>query len=149
MIRFAEAADLPRLMPLLRDFHASSSVSLIPFDEEETWRQLVEAHYAPNEKKIILVSDVGGKITGLLIAFTAQVFFSKATKAFEAVWWVDPHYAKSGVKLFKAYEFWAKKVADFTGTSSQVHTSNLAAFYEREGFIKTEQSYLKDNRNGS
>lgn len=108
---------------------------------------------SPKTERIIFVS-VKDNLTGLLAAFASPLLFSDARQAYEVVWWVQPEYRKhrDSIRLFSAYEFWAKEIGCTSIQTSFVHGGNwtdLSEFYERRGYVRTETSYKKVLTDGS
>lgn len=142
-IRKAEAADLPRLAPLAEQFYSSSDV-LRTFDIEHfsaLWRGFFESGIG-----VIFLLEQDGEIKGTIGGIAFKEAYSPDMLAQEFFWFVDPNSRGAGVKLYRAFEEWAKEKG--CDEIRMVHLidsmpEKVGAFYERIGYKKLEIHYGK------
>jgi hypothetical protein len=83
----------------------------------------------------------------MIIGFCDSLPFSSDRVAAELAWWVDEDKrgSRDSLLLFKAYEDWALRVgAKIKQMAMLDDVTNLAAFYEKQGYRPAERSYIKE-----
>jgi len=143
MIREATPEDLSLLEPLARQFYAESRF-LDGFSGERfeaIWRELM----ASGRGVIFLLLD-GGQVAGGLGGVMYPEPYSGAGVATEFFWYVGAGHRGSGMKLYWAFEEWARR----KGCSQirMVHLTDsmpeqLSRVYGRLGFEAAETHYVK------
>lgn len=139
MIRVATPADYAQVKTFANNFLAVS-----PYKDkydEECLHNLISHSLTTSNKEVVVLLDDFGMIAGR----TNPFMFGTKLIATEVGWWVEPEHRKTGIgkDLLDAFEFWAKEV----GCDSVVMVSlddALGKFYERNGYVLTERSYIKD-----
>lgn len=115
---------------------------------EDKVRVLFEEYISnPSIKIIILACDTQNKPIGLIVGAKTQMYFSDVEFAGELIWWVDEEYRRSraAIDLFKAFEFWSKKVgAEVVTVVDTVQTTPLTNFYMRNGYHLAESVFIKE-----
>lgn len=143
MIREAILSDIPKLVEQGHRF-----VDDLPFDVEsdEGSIQKVLTNLINDDSAIVFVSDDGlSAIGGLAFPF---FFNNNILTGQELFWWVNESDRKGriGITLINALEDWAKNkgVEYFSMTSLDNEMKDkLSSFYERKGYIKNEQSFVR------
>lgn len=143
MIRHAIIADLPRLEPLAIAFYAASE-HLQVFDLEKftaTWTGLLNS-----EGAAILVSEVDGRIVGALGCIAHRDLYSEKQIASEMFWFVLPAFRGAGLRLYRAFEGWARsRGCDEIRMMALADSmpGKVEDFYGRMGFRIAERLYSK------
>lgn len=142
-IREASPDDLPKLVKLASQFY-SVSTHLEDFSLDsfcENWSKLITG------PGVIFLSTDGTEITGALGGVAYPDINSGTQQAVEFFWWVDPEYRGHGVRLYKAFEEWAKargcSVLRMMALSDS-KPEQLFKFYSRKGFKLVEFHYVKN-----
>ncbi len=94
---------------------------------------------------MIFVAEDAGAIVGLIAAFPMEEPISRQTQLDELVWWVEPAYRRGSVgpRLLRALETWARqKGIKLCKMIAPVDTT-VGRFYERQGYVAIETSYIK------
>jgi GNAT superfamily N-acetyltransferase len=144
LIRPASVADLPRLHALAESFYASSKF-LRGFELERfvsAWSHLLAAGGV-----IFLLVDAGDAIAGALGGVLYPDLYSGRLVATEFFWFVDPARRGGGLKLYRAFEAWARAAG--AHELRMVHLldsmpDKLERTYKALGFAAAEIHYSKD-----
>jgi GNAT superfamily N-acetyltransferase len=153
-VRAAEVEDLPAIMDMGRQFFDQAWKGIFDWDETSVFDTL--AGLMSRGILLVAVEDATKKgwglyprfvVVGMIGGTLAPMYFDKSTLiAQELFWWVQPGCRGSGLKLFKAFEQEARKrgadVVAMNGVES-IRGETVGRFYEREGFVCTERTYLK------
>lgn len=103
--------------------------------------------HIPNPDHLSLIWEQDLRPVGCLLAFAPPHPFFPLRVANELVWWMEPDYrGKGSLKLFEAFEYWAKEIKKcqaicMTSTSSTDPT--LEKFYQRKGYAPREKTWTK------
>lgn len=130
--KVADWADLTRLIDYIREFHAASPWSVLPYSTAVT-RQNLQAMIASPES-VIFVHDYGC-IGGSLVPLK----FSPGLLAQEMFWWAE----KDGLSLLSAFEKWAKAIGASAICMADLPESRVAPIYRRRGYSRAENFYTK------
>jgi GNAT superfamily N-acetyltransferase len=97
---------------------------------------------ASNPKGVILLSEDGPDVTGMIALVVQEHPYSGIPMAFELVWWVDPERRGIGRELLSAAEGWAREQG---ARAIQMVAPNprVGALYERLGYRAVETSYQR------
>jgi len=97
----------------------------------------------------IFVAEVAGDIVGGVgMCLVRSEWDSNQIIATEKFWYVEPKYRNTriAIKLFKESETWSRRFADIIVYVAMSRSSNSAGrFYEKKGYQKLEQHYIKEN----
>jgi GNAT superfamily N-acetyltransferase len=144
MIFELTADELGLLAPLGEAFYLSSTVlgTFDPAQFEATWRQILAMGLG-----VVYASTVDGKIVGAIGGMRHKDANSADMIATEMFWFVDPLRRGDGLKLYDAFEDWAKSQG--CQQLQMVHLADsmpakLERFYERKGYRKLEVRYGKE-----
>lgn len=143
-LRVATTADIPDIMKMCHGCHQEVPYETFPVNEEKAEASIQE--YILEENRLVLLAEDEEGSFGVLIGFAAPLFYSDSYQAYELLWWVKPEKRKKkdAVRLFLAYEYWAKKLGCRSIQTSMVHGwPELEEFYTRRGYMKTETSFRK------
>lgn len=143
-IRQAEIADLPKLAAGAAEFYAASEF-LTSFDIGrfcETWSSLISGANGV----IFLEEGDDGLINGALGGIIHRDIYGEALIAEEGFWFMRPDMRGGGVKVYRAFENWAK--ARGAVSLQMVHLldsmpEKVARFYRAVGFKAVETRYTK------
>lgn len=151
-IRLANIEDLKDLLDMATKFFEASPYSeLDKLDIKELENTINNALILQGiGKALILVSiDKDNKATGMLAAMVNKSMWSENYIATELAWWVEEEDRKSGVgkKLIEGYEYWTKlinaKLISLSTLMSLDPDAKLSDFYEKQGYVKAEQAFIK------
>jgi GNAT superfamily N-acetyltransferase len=142
-VRSLAVSELPRLAECAREFYQSSRF-LRHFDMarfEQLWTGLL----ATGTGTIFALVD-DGRIVGTLGGVMYPETYSDELIAQEFFWFCQSEHRGQGLKLYRAFEQWARK-----GGCSQVRMAHLSdsmpeklkRVYARLGFEEVETSYAK------
>lgn len=145
-IRMARENDLPDLLRFAREFHRSSPYRGMKFSLEKTKSGMESIIRGGGLNAVILVATKDDKPVGMVIAVCGGSEFSEDRVATELAWYVEPEHrnGKRALLLFESYEEWAKRVGcRFVHGAYLTSSPDLSGFYNRKGYSKVEESYLK------
>ncbi len=109
-------------------------------------RALFDGYHEDPTKAICIVADVNQKLVGCLYGIATEFYFSDFLVCTELIWWVDEDYrnTSTGIKLFKAFEFWAKRIgAQYLSAVNTEGTTDLSKLYNHSGYHLAESTYVK------
>jgi GNAT superfamily N-acetyltransferase len=98
---------------------------------------------------VIFKWEENGRVVGLIGAILSSGMFDGKVVAQEAFWFVSPEFRghSGGIRLFKEVENWAQLVGVERLFMTYMHSSmpeKLQKFYERQGFVALETSFIKE-----
>lgn len=143
-IRHAELTDLPRLAAGAAEFYAASEF-LTAFDIGrfcEIWTTLLRS----GSGVIVIEEGPDGLINGALGGMSHRDIYGEDLIAEEFFWFMRPDTRGGGVRIYRAFERWAK--ARGAVTLQMVHLldsmpEKVARFYLAVGFKAAETRYIK------
>lgn len=143
MIRLATIADLRRLEPLAREFYAASK-HLGKFDIEcfaQFWGGCVQ-----NGIGVVFLLEEAGEIVGTIGGVAYPDPYSGEAVATEFFWYVRDGHRGGGMRLYRAFEDWAR--AKNCTQIRMVHLTDsmpekLRAVYIKLGYTAIETHYGK------
>lgn len=142
-IRAATVADLPRMEAVAREFY-SASKHLREFHIARfvaVWTRLLAL-----EEAAIFLCEVDGEIAGAISGLVHPDIYGYELIAEEFFWFIRPEARGAGVRLYFAFEKWAReKGAQWI---QMVHLKDLmpekvGRFYEQMGYEAIETRYEK------
>lgn len=114
----------------------------------------IDIEYLENLGKVlitehtVLISETDGKLQGMIAGILVPNFYTPRFKVMqELFWWVVEEYRNSSVaiKLLKQFEQVAhEKMADSIVMVSTEKTPTLPDFYSKLGYVRMEQSFVKE-----
>ena len=131
---------------MARAFHEASPYNGLEFSEEKC-NGLFQSYLAGDKKSLVIILAVDEGPYGMIIGLSDSLPFSLDRVAMELAWWVDEDKrgSRDSLLLFKAYEDWALRVgAKIKQMAMLDDVTNLAAFYEKQGYRPAERSYIKE-----
>lgn len=139
MLRIATPEDYDITYGFAEKFLLASRYGSL--SDKDSLSNLVKIFLSSSKEERICILSEEGMIAGQ----TSPFMFGAKKVATELGWWVEPEHRKSGIGklLLQAFEAWAKKV----GCDLIVMISlddELGKFYEANGYILTERSYIKE-----
>ncbi len=143
MIRALGVSELDSLADLARQFYGASkwlgTFNMVKF--RELWTNLLTSGMG-----IILVVDGKNGPAGTIGGFLHQDLYSDALVAEEMFWFVGAASRGSGIRLYRAFEVWARQSG--AQTIQMVHLADsmperLADFYLGRGYELVETRYSK------
>ena len=144
LVRQATLQDLPRLSACGREFYTSSKV-LREFNIErfcETWTVLLS-----NGTGVIFLLCDGEEITGTIGGMAHKDLYSNDIIGQEFFWYVLEESRGAGVRLYRAFENWAKERGCSRlrmGYLVDSMPEKVGRFYERLGLEADEVVYSKE-----
>lgn len=143
-IRQAEIADLPKLAAGAAEFYAASDF-LTGFDIArfvELWTDLIGRGIGV----IFLEEGADGLILGALGGMIHRDIYGEDQIAEEFFWFMRPDTRGGGVRVYRAFEAWARERGAVS--LQMVHLldsmpAKVGAFYERVGYRAAEIRYIK------
>lgn len=146
-IRQAELDDLPKLAAGAAEFYAASEF-LTSFDIGrfcELWASLIGGD-GPVTGVILIEEGEDGLINGALGGMVHRDIYGEALIAEELFWFMRPDTRGGGVRVYRAFEAWAK--ARGAVSMQMVHLldsmpAKVARFYHAVGFKAAETRYIK------
>ena len=142
MMKLATYEDIPRVVDLVMNFIANS-----PYSNEansvEKVTATIEHMVRDRSKGIVVLYVVDDEPVGLIGGVATEMVFSHDVVATELFWWVDPEFrSRKSLALKEAFEYWARRIgAKFVSMSSL--DERVGRFYERSGYRKVENAYLR------
>jgi len=140
-IRKAEPTDVGRLIEMGERFVSETTYSKhISVNPERLGTTIM--NLATNPDAVILVSEHGDRVDGMIAMLIYDHPYSGLRTAFEVVWWVDPEARGRGRKLLDAAENWARENG---AKAVQMVAPNprIGALYEGLGYTLVEASYQR------
>lgn len=123
---------------LLLDFHAAAR---LPFEASPAWANALYRSCVTDDDRLALIHDSG---RGILLGVVAPSLLGPFVQAHEIAWYVDPEFRGRSVGMLGGYEVWAKtKGAQLIGAASLEAFPALDALYERAGYTRLEQHWVK------
>lgn len=149
MLRLLEERDIPTVVELGRNFFNASPYSSLTFSEQATEVFLRSCLARPEETICILAVEDSDVPVGALVGSIAKLPFSDDKVAAEIAWWMEPANRKGGqgLKLKKAYEYWAEKMGAKKISMALLkgkYSTALDEYYTRCGYHRAETAYVRD-----
>jgi len=146
MIRFATQEDIPKVLELLKEFHAESLDAYKLYLNEQVTTLLMEKFYATS-----LVLDIQGKIVGVLGGMVTTYPLNQELIYQELVWFVSKRYRMYGISLFNSLEDYCrknniKKIGVALMANSKA--DKLERFYQLMGYEYLEKHFIKNLAGG-
>jgi GNAT superfamily N-acetyltransferase len=144
MIRKALVEDLPRIHACASEFYAASKF-LRRFNLERfvsAWTDFLETGVGT-----VFVAEDGGEVTGCIGGVVYPDLYSGTLVATEFFWYVRERHRGAGVRLYHAFEDWARERR--CSEIRMVHLTDsmperLAKVYRRFGYEASEVHYVKE-----
>ncbi len=141
MIRSAISEDLPAVLAMVSDLHASTKMAL-PIDPAATMGMLRRLVGSPDG--LLLVVEAGGTLKGFLAATVGVTPISFEQVGMELGWWAGPEAKGTGLRLLVHYERWAKsRGCRIARMSTPPHNERAAQILRRRGFFVSELAWVK------
>lgn len=143
-LRLARPEEAQQICVMTQEFLREAQ---LPFEYDEAKTVASFAQVTSDAKRGVVIVAVDQDIpVAMIVGIADSPLFSQHRIASEVVWYVYPEYRKStvGLKLLKAFEYWAKNVAscDFIQVGS-LNNPRIGNLYERKGYKKGEGIYIK------
>lgn len=141
----ATVEDYPVVAEMARDFYSrTTQAQSIPYDEETAYQLFLDL--VANGFVVLAWQDE--EPIGMLGCMMTPAMLNKNFKvATEIFWWVDPlvRGGKAAIQMLAAAEYLAKVEGAKIITMGTLDTSpqGLGKFYERRGYARQEESYVK------
>jgi len=141
----ATVSDLPKIQRCAEEFYAASKF-LTGFNLERfcnLWTGLIES----GAGVIFFCAGEDGDWTGMIGGMAYPDIYSGVMTASEMMWFVREGHRGQGVKLYRAFESWAREHG--CKLIRMVHLldvmpEKVARFYKSVGFAPIEMHYQKD-----
>lgn len=144
MIRLLHPDEVKMCVEGGMDFFDEGKIpgGFIPSEFVRSWCKLIESGVGS-----IHGSFDGDTITGAIASVLCPNMFNGKTMAVECFWFVFPEYRGHGIKLFYAFEEWAKRHGAKMLSMIHLHSlqpEKLKNLYERMGYRAVETNYIKE-----
>jgi hypothetical protein len=139
MIRIATFEDLPLLLELAEEQLSKSPYNNYEFTPERMAEVLAAFIEAPNQEKIVFVSEDGYLLGGII----SPVFSTKKMASELGFYSRNEKDKRDWYKLFKAYEYWAKKCGCTSIQAGSYH-DKYSGFLEKSDYTQKETVYQKE-----
>jgi hypothetical protein len=147
-LSLATVEDIPNILEAFDDMHTETSykhIELSPSKIGYTLAQIIEGEQM--DGVVVLCRDEGS-IKGVLITTTMNYSFSDDKVAAELMFWVKEGSRHSvALSLWKAWEYWSDNCGAHRKQMSLLTSKRprrFSKFLKNNGYIKTEESYLKE-----
>lgn len=143
-VRMAKQQDLEQMTDLAFDFFMESGQPG-EFSEVKTEVSLAAALHSPDY--FVMVSEGGGRVSGMVVGFIGPTLFSDDLTAIEICWYMDKSFrnTKDALLLLKGYEKWATdKGATVVSLTYLDKVQDLTKLYERKGYTLSECGFTKE-----
>lgn len=140
MIRRAESKDFDAIMALGRELH--EKIGGLPEIDDRGCRMLLAGSLA-HKRRLILVSERNGVITGFMFCMVEELFYSKAKYASDVILYANDGF--SGALMVRRFMRWAKtmSVAQIQlGVSSGLNVDRLERLYQKLGLAKAGALFI-------
>ena len=146
VVRLGRETDYPQLYAMGQRFADAS-----PFKGTANAAQLRRVLVESSEDGLLLVAAVNDLVVGCLVGVTNTLWYDPDTLlAVELAWWIDPEFRKGtvGLRLWRGFETQARaagcKFCTMMTLPLTDPTGRIATMYERQGYVLTEKSYMKE-----
>ncbi len=141
MIRSATYSDVPGVLGMVKDLHASTGVAM-SVDDAATSQTL--NHLVSSDDGLLLVVEADGHLAGFMAATVGFAPVSFDLVGMELGWWSSPAAKGAGLRLLILYERWAKsKGCRLVRMSTPPHNERAAQILEKRGFFVSELAWAK------
>lgn len=149
MLKIATWDDFFDIRDMLEKFSQASPYKEITLDVQKMESIIEKILGGDKSEALILLYIVNERPVGLLVGMKTEMNLNYDKIAHELIWWVEPQYrgGRAGIELFKAFEFWAKKVGCKLVQMSLVETEDapkVQKIYSKFGYKPTERAFLKE-----
>ena len=145
MIRKAENDDVSGIMELVKEAHSKSISRFVKLDPK-TLRTNVQICVLSAEHFVIVV-ELNGKIEGVMIGVTHQLWYSKKKQATDLFFYVTYEGTGWGAKLMRRFISWSKENPGvkeiMLGTTSGIgDVERTKKLYERMGAVRIGDTFV-------
>ena len=142
MIREASADDVPTMIHMARQFHASSLYSKWSGFSERAVRDLLHMLIMGGDSSAVFVLDDLQGAIGLMVH---PSHISGELMAVEFFWWVNPEARGRGLALLERAEEWARHAgAVRLAMIAPEDADGVHKIYTRRGYMPVERQFVKD-----
>lgn len=149
-LRLATIDDFSEVTTLAQQFVKESPYKR--FDKQYLVNSVYKFLDKPkNETICLLLLDDTGHPVGFLAGMIYSTLFHPEKIATEIAWYVKPEFRKSrkALELMNAFEYWAEMNKCTRVCMSSLNDSKVEKLYNRKGYEKIEESFMKELNNGS
>lgn len=143
MIRRATSDDIAPIMALARKLHATIG-NLPPIDEQGCRMLLAQA--LCNKRRLLLVAERDGVVTGFMFGLIEEYFFSKSHYASDVI--LHSTDGISAAYLVRKFVRWAESMGVTNiqlGVSSGIAIDRADALYRRLGLTRVGSLYSRSS----
>ena len=145
MIRKAEFKDVSAIMEVAKDAHQKSLSVSVPIDPKLLRNNLQVCILSAEH--FVLVVELDGKIEGVFIGVTHQLWYSKKKQATDLFFYVTDEGVGWGAKMMRRFISWAKENPGvkeiMLGVSSGIgDAERTRKLYERMGATKIGDNFI-------
>lgn len=140
----------PAILRMAQCFHQYSPYANDAYDPEKVSEFISGVFSGSHKQSIVILSMAGADPVGMISGLASETFFNREKVATELVWWLDPEYrvGSRGQDLEDAFVYWAKNIAGCSRVAmvalEDKYSAILGRHYTRQGYRKTENTYVKD-----
>lgn len=148
-LKIATWDDFFDIRDMLEKFSKNSPYKDIKLDVNKMESLIEGILNGDKNKAIILLYIANERPVGILVGMKTEMNLNYDSLAHELIWWVDPNHrgGRAGIELFKAFEFWAKKIGCKMVQMSLVETEDatkVQKIYTKFGYKPTERAFIKE-----
>ena len=145
MIRKAENKDVSGIMELVKEAHTHSISRFVKLDPK-TLRTNIQVCVLSAEHFVVVV-ELEGKIEGVMIGVTHQLWYSRKKQATDLFFYVTENGIGWGAKLMRRFIGWAKENPGvkeiMLGTTSGIgDAERTKKLYERIGAVRIGDTFV-------
>ena len=145
MIRKAENKDVSGIMELVKEAHTHSISRFVKLDPK-TLRTNIQVCVLSAEHFVVVV-ELEGKIEGVMIGVTHQLWYSRKKQATDLFFYVTENGIGWGAKLMRRFIGWAKDNPGvkeiMLGTTSGIgDAERTKKLYERMGAVRIGDTFV-------
>lgn len=134
-VRLATPSDFAHCFSLVHRFHEDSPYSLLQFDAGKTSAEL--RHFLQdNDDRVVLLCGDTGILTGGVISLP----YTSERIVMESVWYDAEQNRKNLVNLHRAFEYWARNVANATVIMTASFTNHR--WFQKRGYSTAETVHI-------
>lgn len=144
-LKLATLEDIDSLYAMCQEFYRQTDLN---FELNKDYGISFLQSHIPNPDHLSLIWEQDSQQCGCLLAFALPHPFLPIRVANELVWWMHPSTrGKGSLKLFQAFEYWAKEIKHcetICVTSTSSTDPSLEKYYQRKGYSRKETTWSKN-----
>lgn len=151
MIKIATLEDLDVLQDMCERFHLESPYSFLQVNNLKVRESISSVLNQEKTQGIVLLGyNLKEEPLGMVAGLRIEPLFSREPIASELVWYIKPEFrgSRESLRLLQAFEYWARHVAKVKmiqlACLSSLNPEKVGKLYNRMGYVKHEEAYIKE-----